>query len=147
MSEEALGAVSESDQLLELVALELAYVRMKIVNEADTSQTLKSVEEMIDQKQRTLNILPIQITAKRLGINVSFLYTNWGGERITPSSLEIKNELEGRVWQDPLLQAKLLEAKASSNKIVRALRELSLCHVGSTQSAGSYTEPKYSIPF
>ena len=138
--------ISKSEELLELIAVELAHARTRSAEIVDV-QTLQSFEEIINQKQRTLNIFPVQMMAKRLGITVSFFYRNWANEIITPSPLALKNELEGKVWQDPLLSTKLLEAKEGLNKTVRVVRNLSVNYGGPPQSVASYTEPEYVIPF
>lgn len=131
-------STSKAEQLLELIALELAHSRLRGVEELST---LAAFKDAIELKQAALNILPIKQKAERLGIKVIFYYETWQRSNHQPP-LAIKNELEDKVWQDPRLSIKLETVNKRQTIVVN--RRLQGSNQGFPESVDLYTLPEYS---
>lgn len=146
MADEPLVISSRSEQLLELIALELAHSRLKSKEPSYEGEKIQGLhlEQTINDMQNRLGLLPVKIQAEREGVEVLFYYSlAWGGP-ITPTP-EVVIELESQVWRDPVLAVKVLEAKQQQKSIVVS-RKLSTYGYRSGKMAWSdFSAPEYTM--
>jgi len=138
MSVENTAVTSNTEQLLELIALELAHARLR--ETASSNSQLTAFQEAIEEKQAILDILPAKLKAERKGVEVIFTYRDVSGYTFSPSE-KIANELEQTAWQDPALSVKLSEAST----MIEVRRKLTMASVGQPPSARFYTAPEYIV--
>ena len=132
--------------ILELIALELAYARMR-ANEVSPAH-LETFERAIEKRQADSNILPIKQKAVDLRVTVNFHYRNRHESNADPAE-DIKYTLEWKSWQRPEMLTNILDASRRREardgmgvvNVTRILRGGGL--VGS--EASSYGDPDYKV--